>query len=91
MTRRTDDGINRPSDPTRSSEPSGPSEHPSLKPPNAFARELFVELRRRDYHPATPEADFAGPWRVARLHGAPAPAPDEAPANGVRWACLAAG
>jgi hypothetical protein len=91
MTRRSDDGINRPSDPNRPSKPSGPPEHPFLQPPDAFTRELFAELRRRDHHPATPEADFAGPWRVTRLHGAPAPAPEETPADGVRWACFGAG
>jgi hypothetical protein len=86
MSRRTEDGINRPSDSTRSNEPSERNFNP---PPNAFSRDLFAELRRRDHHPATPEADFAGPWRVARLHGAPAP--DETPADGVSWACVAAG
>jgi hypothetical protein len=91
MSRRTEDGINHPSDPTQLTETSEPSERTINPPPNAFSRDLFAELRRRDHHPATPDADFAGPWQVARLHGAPAPAPDEAPANGVRWACLAAG
>jgi hypothetical protein len=83
MSRRTDDSTNRPSDPTRSSEPT------LNPPPNAFAQELFEALRRRDHHPATPEGDFAGPWRVARVHGGSRP--DEGPADGVRWACFAAG
>ena len=48
------------------------------------APELFAELRRREDHPATPEADLAGPWRVARLHGVEPP-------DGVRWGCLGAG
>jgi hypothetical protein len=85
MSRRSDDSTNRPSDPIRS------SEHPINPPPNAFARELFEALRRRDHHPATPEADLAGPWRVTRLHGAAHPAPDGAPADGVHWACFGAG
>jgi hypothetical protein len=89
MNRRTEDSTNRPSnlsdpaDPGRSSDRSPRDD--LYQPPNAFAPELFAELRRRDHHPATTEGDFAGPWRVARLHGAPPPA------DGVRWACFAAG
>jgi len=86
MNRRTDDSTNRPSDSAHAADPSDTSsQRPPSPPPNAFAPELFAALRRRDHHPATPEADFAGPWRVARLYGA---AP---PADGVRWACFAAG
>jgi hypothetical protein len=48
---------------------------------NAFAAHFFEHLARRDVHPATPEADHAGPWRVVKLHG-------EGP---VRFACFAAG
>jgi hypothetical protein len=48
---------------------------------NAFAPHFFEHLARRDFHPATPEADHAGPWRVVKLHG-------EGP---VRFACFAAG
>jgi hypothetical protein len=36
---------------------------------NAFAPQFFEYLARRDFHPATPEADHAGPWRVVKLHG----------------------
>jgi len=94
MSRREENGTSRPSDPADPSRRSDRSPQDATpKPPNAFARELFEALRRRDHHPATPEGDFAGPWRVARVHGAarPAPAPDGAPADGVRWACFAAG
>ena len=48
---------------------------------NAFAAHFFEHLTRRDFHPATPEADHAGPWRVVKLHG-------EGP---VRFGCFAAG
>jgi hypothetical protein len=36
---------------------------------NAFAPHFFEHLAKRDFHPATPEADHAGPWRVVKLHG----------------------
>jgi hypothetical protein len=62
--------------------PSDPSRPDTLSTrPNAFASEFFDELRRRDRHPATPEADFAGPWRVMRLWGDGPPL----------WACYGAG
>jgi hypothetical protein len=48
---------------------------------NAFAPHFFEHLARRDFHPATPEADHAGPWRVVKLHG-------DGP---VRFGCFAAG
>ena len=48
---------------------------------NAFAPHFFEHLARRDFHPATPEADHAGPWRVVKLHG-------EGP---VRFGCNALG
>ncbi len=48
---------------------------------NAFTAHFFDHLRARESHPATPEADFAGPWRVTCLYGEGAP----------RWGCLAAG
>ena len=48
---------------------------------NAFTPRFFHQLRERPSHPATPEADFAGPWRVTCLYGEGAP----------RWACVAAG
>lgn len=48
---------------------------------NASAPHFFEHLARRDFHPATPEADHAGPWRVVKLHG-------EGP---VRFGCFAAG
>lgn len=76
MSRRRDDPANRPSD---------PSGHPLEHPPNAFTRELLDELRQREHHPATPEADFAGPWRVVRLYGGGPPVPP------VRWSCFGAG
>ena len=79
MTRRTDDRSSRPSP------SSDPAEHPLHRPPNAFTRELLAALRRRDHHPATPEAEFAGPWRVSRLYGGPPPDQE------VRWACFTAG
>jgi hypothetical protein len=89
MSRRTEDSTNRPSDPSGVTDGGRPSdrsrEDATPQPPNAFSRELFSELRRRDHHPATTEGDFAGPWRVARLYGAPPPA------DGVRWACFGAG
>ena len=43
--------------------PNGPSHD------NAFAPELFDELRQRDPEPAAPEGDLPGPWRVTRLWG----------------------
>lgn len=36
---------------------------------NAFAPELFEELRQREPEPAAPEGDLPGPWRVTRLWG----------------------
>jgi hypothetical protein len=58
------------------------STHPSsLEPPNAFDRDFLENLSRREPAPATPEADYAGPWRVTRLHGEGDP----------RWGCIAAG
>ncbi len=49
--------------------------------PNAFTPRFFDQLRERSSHPATPEADFAGPWRVTCLYGDGEP----------RWGCFAAG
>ena len=90
MSQRTEDGSSRPTESSRSSAHSGPSpEHPFDPPPNAFSRELFAVLRNRDHHPATPEADFAGPWQVKRLYGAARPGDESA--DGVRWGCFAAG
>lgn len=51
------------------------------EPANAFDADFLDTFSKREPAPATPEADHAGPWRVARLHGGPEP----------RWACLAAG
>jgi hypothetical protein len=36
---------------------------------NAFAPELFEELRLRDPAPVAPEGELPGPWRVTRLWG----------------------
>jgi hypothetical protein len=46
--------------------PTNPN-HPSHD--NAFAPELFDELRQRDPEPAVPGGDLPGPWRVTRLWG----------------------
>jgi hypothetical protein len=46
---------------------SGDSSHPLHD--NAFAPELFDELRERDFAPACPEGELPGPWRVTRLWG----------------------
>lgn len=46
---------------------SGGSSHPLSD--NAFAPELFDELRERDFAPVAPEGDLPGPWRVTRLWG----------------------
>ena len=56
----------------------GPTHNPF---PSAFSADFLAELSRREPAPAAPEADLAGPWRVAQLCGAGDP----------RWACLAAG
>jgi len=48
---------------------------------NAFTPRFFDHLRARVSHPATPEADFAGHWRVTCLYGKGPP----------RWGCIAAG
>ncbi len=55
---------------------------PKCSNPNAFSEDFLTDLARREPAPATPEADFAGPWRVTPLYGAGDPP---------RWACLAAG
>jgi len=56
--------------------------HPSSSDlPNAFDRAFLETFSKREPAPAVPEADNAGPWRVARLHGAGDP----------RWGCIAAG
>jgi len=79
MSRREEKDSSRTPHPSGPSEPGGPSE--PITHPNAFAPELFDELRRRDPHPATPAGDFAGPWRVQRLWGDGPPL----------WACYGAG
>lgn len=56
-------------------------EEKSSTHPNAFTAEYFEEVRRRDHHPATPEAGFAGPWRVVPLFADGPP----------RWAVYGAG
>lgn len=84
MRRRSDECIPSPADRTGSG--GDPSHDGSSRPPrgggeNAFRPELFEALCRRDAAPATPEADFSGPWRVTRLWGDGPPL----------WACWAAG
>jgi hypothetical protein len=48
---------------------------------NAFSSDFLARFARREPHPATPDADFAGPWRVVTLHGDGEP----------RFACIASG
>lgn len=36
---------------------------------NAFCPEFLHDLAKQEPEPAVPEAEFAGPWRVVKLHG----------------------
>lgn len=69
--------------------PPAPPPRPPGEPANAFCAGFLDRVAAREPAPATPEADFAGPWRVVPLYGAP----DGAPFRGEspEWGCFPAG